>query len=279
MNGIDIARYQKGIDLGTVPCDFVIVKATQGTSYISPTFTQQIESAIRYGKKIGVYHYASKGGAEEEAKHFLSVVEPYIGKAILVLDWEGDQNPNFKNRDYALTFLRYVKEKTGVIPFIYMSKSVCRAYKWDASYPLWCAQYKNRNKTGYQTDPWTDNKGFGAWSSPVIFQYSSCGRLPGYNANLDLDKAYITPEQWDEYASGRETTPSYLLIKKGSRGETVKIAQTLLNNEGYALAVDGIFGPKTEEAVKDFQAKHIETCQMVDGIIGKRTWSALTRKG
>ena len=29
MNGIDIASYQTGIDLGVVPCDFVIVKATE----------------------------------------------------------------------------------------------------------------------------------------------------------------------------------------------------------------------------------------------------------
>ena len=29
MNGIDIASYQAGIDLSVVPCDFVIVKATE----------------------------------------------------------------------------------------------------------------------------------------------------------------------------------------------------------------------------------------------------------
>ena len=38
MNGIDISRYQKGINLAAVPCDFVIIKATQGTSYVSPEF-------------------------------------------------------------------------------------------------------------------------------------------------------------------------------------------------------------------------------------------------
>ena len=42
MNGIDISRYQKGIDLSVVPCEFVIVKATQGTSYVSPEFKKQI---------------------------------------------------------------------------------------------------------------------------------------------------------------------------------------------------------------------------------------------
>lgn len=77
--------------------------------------------------------------------------------------------------------------------------------------------------------------------------------------------------------AGGQTTPTYLLIKIGSRGETVKMAQSLLNSKGYNLVVDGIFGEKTKKAVMDFQTKNIEACQMVDGIIGKLTWSALTR--
>ena len=40
MNGIDIASYQTGIDLSVVPCDFVIVKATEGTGYVNPDFAR-----------------------------------------------------------------------------------------------------------------------------------------------------------------------------------------------------------------------------------------------
>ena len=116
MNGIDISRWQPNIDLSVVPCDFVIVKATQGTGYVSPTFIKQITQAESLGKLIGVYHYASEGGAMAEADHFLSVVDDYIGRAILVLDWEGDQNPNFKNPEYALAFLDYVKQRTNITP-------------------------------------------------------------------------------------------------------------------------------------------------------------------
>ena len=202
MNGIDISRYQKGINLSVVPCDFVIVKATQGTSYVSPEFKRQIRQAEECGKLLGIYHYSGGGGSIPEAKHFLDVVADYIGKAILFLDWEGEQNPNFRNPEYAKAFLAYVKQSTGIVPFIYMSKSVCRQYSWDSSYPLWCAQYKNQNPTGYQDNPWTDSKGFGAWKTCVILQYSSKGQLPGYYGNLDLDKAYITAEEWLMYAGG-----------------------------------------------------------------------------
>ena len=277
MNGIDISRWQGSIDLSVVPCDFVIVKATQGTAYISPKYSKQIGQADRLGKLLGVYHYAGGGGAIPEAEHFLKTVNDYIGKAILVLDWEGDQNPNFGMPEYAKAFLNYVKEKTGIAPFIYMSKSVCRQYSWDASFPLWCAQYKNQQPTGYQDNPWTDNKGFGAWQNCQILQYSSKGRLNGYSGNLDLDKAYISAEEWQMYAAGEiehsEPITEFPLLKKGDKNEYVRHWQMFLNLNGYACGnADGIFGNKTEAAVKKWQKEH---GLVADGIIGPKTWASL----
>jgi peptidoglycan hydrolase-like protein with peptidoglycan-binding domain len=40
------------------------------------------------------------------------------------------------------------------------------------------------------------------------------------------------------------------------------------------LDVDGIFGPKTEAAVRDFQQGENLS---VDGIVGRQTWTALLR--
>ena len=208
MNGIDISGWQKGINLEKVACDFVIIKATQGATIKSNDFKRQIEQALSLGKKVGCYHYAGGGGVEAEVKNFLDTVKPYLGKIILVLDWEGQQNPNFGNCTYAIDWLAAVKAQTGVTPFIYMSKSYCR--QWASQFaaiakevPLWCAEYANNNPTGYQENPWTDSKGFGPWGNGcAIYQYSSHGRLNGWASNLDLDKAFITPEQWDTYASG-----------------------------------------------------------------------------
>lgn len=56
-------------------------------------------------------------------------------------------------------------------------------------------------------------------------------------------------------------------LKKGSRGEDVKVLQKKLG-----LIDDGIFGSLTEEAVKDFQEKN---GLISDGVVGSKTWSAL----
>lgn len=212
MNGIDISSHQNGINLSVVPCDFVITKATQGTSYINPDCDRAYQQAKAAGKCLGVYHYASGGGAIAEADFFLKNVQGYIGEAILVLDWEEYQNSAYdQGPAYAKQFLDRIYEKTGVRALVYMSKSVCNAYDWSAiaaNHGLWVAQYANNNPTGYQSNPWTDSKGYGAWSGPAIFQYSSSGRLSGYNGNLDINIAYMDREGWNKYAGkGNATKP------------------------------------------------------------------------
>ena len=52
MNGIDIASYQTGIDLTVVPCDFVIVKATEGTGYVNPDFSRAYSHAKNAVKSL-----------------------------------------------------------------------------------------------------------------------------------------------------------------------------------------------------------------------------------
>ena len=64
-------------------------------------------------------------------------------------------------------------------------------------------------------------------------------------------------------------------LSTGSYNKTDTLyAQKLLNEKGgYGLAVDGIYGKKTEAAVRSFQKAN---GLAVDGILGKNTWAALT---
>ena len=197
LNGIDIASYQTGIDLNVVPCDFVIVKATEGTGYMNPDFTRAYAQAKNAGKCLGIYHYANGGDYQKEADYFLDRIGKRVGEAILCLDWEGKNNPAFGSSDFAWckSWLDYVYQKTGVRPLLYCSQSVAYRFSNIGNYGLWIAQYADMNQTGYQDKPWNE----GAYSC-AIRQYSSCGRLNGWGGNLDLDKFYGDKDAWNKYA-------------------------------------------------------------------------------
>ena len=64
-------------------------------------------------------------------------------------------------------------------------------------------------------------------------------------------------------------------IKLNMTGNAIKWIQYQLNLYGYKLVIDGIFGRKTDAAVKDFQENH----HLVDdGIVGILTRTALKEK-
>ena len=70
------------------------------------------------------------------------------------------------------------------------------------------------------------------------------------------------------------TLQPWPLTQQGSPdiNAAVTTLQYLLRAQGYDLAVDGIFGPLTDAAVRDFQGSR---GLAVDGIVGPVTWSTV----
>jgi peptidoglycan hydrolase-like protein with peptidoglycan-binding domain len=62
------------------------------------------------------------------------------------------------------------------------------------------------------------------------------------------------------------------LVSQGAEEHPVQTLQHLLRARGHQVAVDGVFGPRTDQAVRTFQQSKSLT---VDGIVGPRTWSTL----
>lgn len=76
----------------------------------------------------------------------------------------------------------------------------------------------------------------------------------------------VGPQTWSALISGKT-------VQNGSIGDAVRgVQQLLVDKFGYGIAVDGIFGPNTDQAVKDFQTDY---GLQVDGIVGPKTWKAL----
>ena len=221
LNGIDIASYQAGLDFSKVPCDFAIIKATQGTGYTNPDCVRAVEQAMSLGKGVGVYHYISGGNAVAEADFFINSILNWIGKVMICLDWELDQNSAWGDESYLEQVINHVIERTGVPPMIYAPAS-----RYNEVAPvaqrnncgLWIAQYADMNPTGYQNTPWNE----GAYTC-AIRQYSGSGRLNGWNGDLDLDKFYGSLDDFRKYYGSSSSAPSKPSTS-GPSGTTLQLA-------------------------------------------------------
>lgn len=217
MNGIDISLWQKGLELSKIQCDFVIIKATEGTTIIDPQFHQFVRQAQEIKKPMGFYHFARPdiNSAKAEAESYISAVKDYVRQGILALDWE---TGNLGNVSWALEWLDTVYAMTGVRPVLYTSQSVVNAYNWqpvvDGNYGLWCAKWAdNEPDYNYDMSHAGSKPKVNFWPFIAIWQWTSKGRLDGYNANLDCDVFYGDVEAWNKYAGKKE--PTTYIVQEG----------------------------------------------------------------
>ena len=72
---------------------------------------------------------------------------------------------------------------------------------------------------------------------------------------------------------GKNTLAGCPTLRKGARGDITKLMQERLNSKGYNCgSADGIFGSRTEKAVKALQEAYKKA---IDGIVGQDTWRIL----
>jgi hypothetical protein len=121
-------------------------------------------------------------------------------------------------------------------------------------------------------------------TGPEIFAIQHLLKARGYVLNADgifgpITEARVEDFQTDKNLSedgivGPETWGALIIqTNQGDTGQEVRAVQKLLKDKfGYNINVDGIFGPDTANAVKDFQS---DNGLAVDGIVGPNTWKEL----
>ena len=232
MNGIDISKWQAGLNLSAVPCDFMIAKATEGVGYVDKACDGFIQQAIKLGKPFGFYHFARPvNDAVREAEYFYNNTRNYFGKGIPVLDWEAERKNDVA---WAKRWLDRVYQLSGVRPIIYMSESVVNSYDWssvaNANYGLWVAKYRD-NQVDYNYDMTNAGKAPSVkwWKNIAMWQWTSSGRLNGFSGNLDCNVFYGDTTAWNKYAgkSGSSATPATPSVPAKKSNET--IAQEVIN--------------------------------------------------
>lgn len=194
--GVDISKWQAGIDLAAVNPDFVIVKVTQDAgayATTNPNHVEQIEAALALGRPTGVYHYVGggdNGNADDalaEANRFLDAVRAtgHAGDVFYAIDWESIENSAWGNTAYLSIIVGKVQSATGKPVLLYASSG---SFPWQVAQDYgcvpWVAQYADDEPTGWDTAPWSD----GSWGTEGrMHQYTGTGRVPGYGGDLDLD--------------------------------------------------------------------------------------------
>lgn len=207
MNGIDVSSNQPADICRLVDYGFAVVKATGNPpgyawDYVNPYMRQQVDDALNKTGCAGLYHFTYGRDANEEADHFTKTVKDYIGRAVLVIDYEGKAIDN--GREWLRTLIRRVKANTGVNPMVYASSSVIGSQSLvnlckEEDCGIWSANYYAGYKQidGYSTEGLRMDI-----PQSAMWQYTSTGRLNGYGGNLDLDIFYGDKDAWLAYAKG-----------------------------------------------------------------------------
>ncbi|KAI6101314.1 glycoside hydrolase family 25 protein [Pisolithus sp. B1] len=196
--GIDVSNYQRNIDWTTVANNgilFVYIKATEGTSYISPSFRSQYIGATEAGLIRGGYHFArpDKSDGATQANFFLAHGGGWSADGITLpgaLDIE--YNPHGA-KCYGLTasemvtwirdFSNTYEAATGRYPVIYTTRdwwSTCtgNSTSFANDNPLWIADWSS-----------TLRPLPGGWTQASFWQYADSGQNPGdadlWNGDMD----------------------------------------------------------------------------------------------
>lgn len=180
VDGIDVSRWQGGVDWNAFNLDFAIIKSSGGDGglYVDPQF----HANARWPRPWAPYHFAGGTNALAEARYFCDAIRGTGWTLRPVLDWEVNW-PAGRAREataWVHTFQREVERQFGVVPVLYTGAYVCLD-RSDASltrYPLWLAAYTGQP---ISCAPWGNR-----WTA---WQYSSTGHVPGIVGNVDMNIA------------------------------------------------------------------------------------------
>lgn len=179
--GLDVAVYQAAVipsrtPSDNKPVDFVLIKATQGTSYINPRMAAQAESARQQGMVVGFYHFLEKGNVQAQCEYFVRHAASVEGD-LLAVDWETnpatDTYPTNADKDAAIRAVQTLRPGHKVLLY-------CNTSFW-----------KNIDTTSFAGDGlWIADPNHGAGlpavqSAWLMHQYSTAGSYDHNVAQFD----------------------------------------------------------------------------------------------
>ncbi len=186
--GIDLSHYQNPEDLmwdslnighGTIPIEFVILRATMGSNGKDKNFSEFWALAAQKDKLRGAYHfYRPDEDPIKQAAQFLETVQLAPGDLAPVLDIERHPHRISKKqlRKNLQIFLDILEQRYHVKPILYTYYHYYNDYleKDFAQYPVWLANY-NDVLVPHEKISW------------AIWQFTENGIVHGINTKVDLN--------------------------------------------------------------------------------------------
>tara|TARA_R110002126_G_scaffold291771_1_gene457527 strand:+ start:6450 stop:7121 length:672 start_codon:yes stop_codon:yes gene_type:complete len=177
IKGVDISHWNEVSSWSKLKpnINFVIIKATQGSSYTDPKFNSYWESSKKNNITRGAYHFFQPGiSAEKQFSNFKKNVKLSKGDLPPVLDVED----KLADMDEVNKWLELAEKHYGVRPIIYSDYLFFKVFMDGKvkDYKLWLHIDEK-----YNLQPSFNNHDCNMW------QYSHKGKLPGIKGDVDLD--------------------------------------------------------------------------------------------
>lgn len=197
LKGVDVSHWNGFINfdefIKSDYSDFMIMKASQGGSFVDGMFDTNMQQCVEHNKLTGMYHFVTDADYTHQVDNFLSRYDcaKNMGACtVLALDVEDDgvkSIPDDALKEMILLMVAEIYDNTGVYPLIYCSTFFRSQHFFDNVCDKcggWIARY-NTNKSAKRKD-----------LNVTIHQFTSKGKVCGIKGSVDLNKAYLTREAW-----------------------------------------------------------------------------------
>lgn len=205
VHGIDVARYQKGIDWDMARANgvnFVFIKATEGGDRVDEMFHNHWKNAGRAGVRRGAYHFFYHcRPAAEQARWFIKHVPKTRGMLPPVLDMEWTpfsptctiRRDGATIREEARIFIEMLTRHYGQKPVLYTSIDFFEDNQmWKVSgTDFWLRAVAKHPQDLYDGHHW------------MFWQYTSTGLIPGIPGKVDINVFAGSGADWQGWLAAR----------------------------------------------------------------------------
>lgn len=231
-HGIDVSNHQGRIDWDKVAKDenvqFVYIKATEGATYVSPTFEQNIQEARKAGMKVGCYHFLrATSYIHDQFRNFIEYCREDEQDLAPLIDIEVKGSwLDEEVADSVKLFADLLEEYYGVRPIIYTGTNFYNKYlseEFNDGYELFIAKYSENEPELIDGTDYT------------IWQFTDCGEVNGiytdvdqsrFNKGKSLKDILFTPIQRDPNVIAKVKVITPIISMNMQRASSLKSSRT-----------------------------------------------------